>query len=183
MRGGGCHGRIRAHGARRALFRLAIPLVVVLALWGAPSAQAATLVRCESGGFRDHYCAVETHGGVRLVRQLSRAPCRQGSSWSYDRHGIWVNDGCGGEFEIMPGPRDRGAARSHAPKQYARGGEEIACESREYRYQYCPVRNAREVELLRQTSSSNCRFNRSWGYDRGGIWVDQGCAAIFRVRW
>ena len=157
-------------------------LLTLLALAAPAHTRAADIVRCESGGYRDRYCAVETRGGVRLVRQLSLAPCRQGSSWSYDRHGIWVNDGCSAEFEILAGPRDR-PPEEHVPDKPARGGEEITCESREYRYRYCPVRHAREVELARQLSSSNCRFNRSWGYDRGGIWVDQGCAAVFRVRW
>jgi len=165
------------------VLRLTVSLATLLALASAPVARAGNLVRCESDGFRDRYCPAETHGGVRLVRQISRAPCRQGSSWSFDRHGIWVNDGCGAEFEILPGPRAHAPPSDHAPGADARGGEEIACESHEYRYQYCPVRNAREVELMRQTSSSNCRYNRSWGFDRGGIWVDQGCAAVFRVRW
>jgi hypothetical protein len=168
------------------LFLLSVSLVV-LATWVAPAVRAAeVVVRCESEGFRDRYCAVETHGGVRLARQISRAPCHQGSSWSYDRHGIWVSDGCGAEFEILPASpgHDAGAGyHRDSPGQYARGDEEIPCESRDFRYRYCPVRNPREVELIRQTSSSNCRFNRSWGFDRGGIWVDQGCAAVFRVRW
>ena len=30
------------------------------------------------------------------------------------------------------------------------------------------------VELIDQRSNSPCRFNRSWGYDRNGIWVDSG---------
>lgn len=30
-------------------------------------------------------------------------------------------------------------------------------------------------------SGSSCRENRSWGYDRYGVWVDRGCAAEFRV--
>ena len=149
------------------------------------------LVRCESVNFRDHYCPISSRSDVRLARQISRAPCRHGSSWGYDRHGIWVSEGCGAEFEVLP----RDAHRSRAPRipehdaghgpreRSSRGrGDQVVCESRDYRYRYCPVRQANDVEMLRQISTSNCRFQRSWGFDRGGIWVDQGCGAVFLVR-
>jgi hypothetical protein len=170
---------------------LVLSLVATLGalLHSRPVAAAAT-IRCESVDFRDNYCAAETGGGVRMSRQISRAPCRQGSSWGYDRHGIWVTEGCGAEFELRA-PRDEGGAgNSRDPSVVHSDGrappgkpdEEITCESRDYRYHYCPVRNAREVELVRQLSSSSCRYKRNWGYDRGGIWVDQGCAAVFLTR-
>jgi hypothetical protein len=43
---------------------------------------------------------VDTRRGVELYRQLSEARCRYGSSWGYDRKGIWVDKGCRGEFVI-----------------------------------------------------------------------------------
>jgi hypothetical protein len=41
------------------------------------------------------------------------------------------------------------------------------------------------VRLQRQLSDSACIEGRSWGWNRAGIWVDQGCGASFLVtrRW
>jgi hypothetical protein len=61
-------------------------------------------VRCESlqsNGYRRQYCAADTRGGVRLARTLSDDRCTQGSTWDYDNSGIWVDQGCRGEFELQ----------------------------------------------------------------------------------
>lgn len=57
----------------------------------------------------------------------------------------------------------------------------VRCASAGYQYQYCPVPTGLQVVLTRQRSRAPCRLNETWGYDAGGIWVDQGCAAEFRV--
>ena len=57
----------------------------------------------------------------------------------------------------------------------------IRCESESYRYRYCPIQTDNRVDFLRQLSKSGCRQYSSWGYDRGGVWVDKGCAAEFQV--
>lgn len=57
-------------------------------------------VKCESQGHKERYCRVDTRRGVELYRQLSEARCRYGSSWGYDRKGIWVDKGCRAEFVI-----------------------------------------------------------------------------------
>jgi hypothetical protein len=36
------------------------------------------------------------------------------------------------------------------------------------------------VRLVRRLSDRPCTEGRSWGYDRNGIWVDDGCRAVFR---
>lgn len=65
---------------------------------------------------------------------------------------------------------------SYAPEQVVR------CESSGDGEQYCAARIGRgRVEIQRQLSKSACRFNSSWGYDRKGIWVNQGCRADFAV--
>ena len=58
------------------------------------------MVTCASDDRRRRYCEADTSRGVRLVRQLGGAGCRQGSSWGYDRRGIWVDRGCRAEFEV-----------------------------------------------------------------------------------
>jgi len=70
-------------------------------LLGVPApAHAGRTVRCESQGRNRQYCRVGIHGQVRLQRQLSRSACIQGQTWGYDGGGIWVDDGCRGEFRL-----------------------------------------------------------------------------------
>jgi outer membrane lipoprotein SlyB len=60
-------------------------------------------ITCESsqsGNYGRKYCAADTRNGVRLVRQIGNATCTQGSSWGYDSNGVWVDQGCRGEFEM-----------------------------------------------------------------------------------
>src|SRR5262249_9018813 len=49
----------------------------------------------EDGGRR--YCSADTRGGVRIVRQLSGAPCELNIAWGFDAQGIWVDRGCRAE--------------------------------------------------------------------------------------
>ena len=55
----------------------------------------------------------------------------------------------------------------------------IACESRHQRHEYCRVNTENNVRLRRQLSHNQCIEGRTWGYDRRGIWVDDGCRAVF----
>jgi hypothetical protein len=68
-------------------------------------------VRCESvqsNNYGRQYCPADTRGGVRLVRQISGSTCSQGSSWGYDTHGVWVDNGCQAEFEMSGNGRNTG---------------------------------------------------------------------------
>lgn len=65
----------------------------------------ARVVRCESRDGRPARCPVATDGGVRLVRQWSKAPCTVGRSWGHDDDGIWVERGCRADFEVTVPPR------------------------------------------------------------------------------
>jgi len=57
-------------------------------------------VTCESDYGHTHNCSVDTRGGVRITRQLSRATCTFNRTWGYDSRGIWVRDGCRAEFVV-----------------------------------------------------------------------------------
>ena len=57
----------------------------------------------------------------------------------------------------------------------------VTCESRNDRYQSCPISTSAYVTLDRQLSSTSCVQGRSWDYNRREIWVDDGCRATFRV--
>lgn len=63
----------------------------------------------------------------------------------------------------------------------ARADDTVTCESRNDRYQSCPISTAGYVTLERQLSGTACMQGRTWDYNRREIWVDDGCRASFRV--
>lgn len=56
---------------------------------------------CESGDMRRHWCHEGQYGEVRLVRQRSNAPCIQGRTWGRDQNGVWVDQGCRADFQVI----------------------------------------------------------------------------------
>ncbi|MCC6918896.1 MAG: DUF3011 domain-containing protein [Alphaproteobacteria bacterium] len=70
------------------------------------TASADFQMTCESQGNMYRFCSVDTQRGVRLDRQISKAPCVYGTTWGYYRSGIWVNFGCRARFIIMTGYDD-----------------------------------------------------------------------------
>lgn len=128
---------------------------------------------CESINYRRKHCYANTEGGVRLVRQLSRGyGSERGSclnNWGYDYYGVWVINGCRAEF-----------ATNRYQEHYGSNDGIVRCESYNYQKKTCPtdLRNA-EVSLIHQLSHASCTNN--WGYNRSGIWVDNGCKADFFV--
>ena len=142
------------------------------------------VVRCESRGYTQVYCNIDTRGGVRLVNQLSGTACIEGQTWGADQRGLWVRGGCRGEFETG---RSAGYGQGHDGglpidrPGHGDGQGRVICESRDDRYHHCPANIRREAQLVRQLSSSRCVYNRSWGFDRNGVWVDRGCRGEFAV--
>jgi hypothetical protein len=137
------------------------------------------LVRCESQDERTRHCAADIRGDVRLVNQLSRSNCIEGRTWGWDRQGIWVGDGCRGEFEIDQG-RNYGYDDRYGNSAYGRD-RVVRCESTDSRTKYCDVDTRYGVRLLTQHSRSACIEGRSWGFNARGIWVSNGCRAQFQV--
>ncbi len=64
---------------------------------------------------------------------------------------------------------------------------DVRCGSNGYKYNMCQVDTGRgsRVSLVRQLSKTQCVEGRNWGWNRAGVWVDQGCEGVFRVqrRW
>ncbi|HBK45759.1 MAG TPA: hypothetical protein DDZ67_04850 [Xanthomonadaceae bacterium] len=138
-------------------------------------AQAAPLmrrvIRCDSDG-RQETCPVILKGApVRLLRQLSAWPCKEGRSWGVRRNEIWVSRGCDGEFEI--GAED-GSGFVDAPRM-------LTCESKSRVRRMCGISVEREVRLGRQISGTPCVEGENWGWSRDGVWVNDGCRAEFVV--
>ena len=63
----------------------------------------------------------------------------------------------------------------------AAGRNVITCSSNNMGRNQCPANTSGGVRLIRQRSDSDCIYNRTWGYDKRGIWVDRGCRADFEV--
>jgi DUF3011 family protein len=65
---------------------------------GAAAAVPLARVTCSSSpGAREH-CAADTSTGVAIVQSTGSGPCLLGKTWGYDDTGVWVSDGCSGEF-------------------------------------------------------------------------------------
>ena len=60
--------------------------------------------------------------------------------------------------------------------------DSIKCESNNGRRNYCGNYDPNQVRFEKQISGSPCVQGRSWGVDRSGLWVDNGCRAYFTVR-
>lgn len=57
----------------------------------------------------------------------------------------------------------------------------LRCESKNYRHTVCGLPDHGYVRLERQLSSTRCVQGRNWDYNWREVWVDDGCAAEFRV--
>jgi hypothetical protein len=165
------------------LFLLAITLTAGSLPAGSGAVANASYVfqdfSCESVNNRYQFCPCNTNRGVRLVRVKSDASCIQGRSWGYDRRGIWVKDGCRGDFELG-GVRGR---PGRGPGGGSRGGSSqiFYCESGDGKRHYCAEGKAGRVRLVRQKSDAPCVEGRTWGRDQSGFFVDNGCRADFEV--
>lgn len=136
-------------------------------------------LRCKSEDYRYKHCSVSVDGEVRLVRQISRAPCVRGRSWGTDRGGIWVDSGCDAQFEVVG---RRGPGWGGRPGRGDDRTTVVHCKSENFRHRECgmPVR-ARHVEIRRQISRTDCREGQNWGWRYDRLWVDRGCEAEFVI--
>ncbi len=146
-------------------------------------------VVCESTDGYYHHCPAEIDGEVSLSRKLSQSPCEFDKSWGYDWKGIWVDDGCRGEFELTassaPGP-SQPSGPSPSSSSYPSTSTQpdyglVVCESINNQRRHCDADTREGVELERQLSRTACVKGQNWDYDSQGIWVNGGCRARFRV--
>ena len=163
------------------------PLVWLTVCWALTPAWAQTGTNTPPATSKDErprHCRVDTRGGVRLVDQRSRAPCIRGRSWGVDRGGIWVAHGCRARFEVgggYGGRPDYGYGPGYGGG-YGQGPVVVRCESHDNRPRFCAVDGRiRDVRIQRQLSRSRCDYGYSWGFQRNGIWVENGCRAEFVV--
>lgn len=136
-----------------------------------PTMERVPTIMCESTDGRRNHCSVETASGVRLLRQTSDSNCVLNSTWGVDGNGIWVTNGCRGEFAI-----------GGASAENNNGDSRVFCESKDGRRAVCAANTRMGIAVVRQVSDAPCVLNSTWGYDTDGIWVTSGCRAEFILR-
>lgn len=151
--------------------------ILAMAIGSALAVQDRQVTVESKDGKRVHK-RVDHEGRVRLVRQLSDKPCREGRTWGQDRTGIWVSDGCRAVFAYSQSNGNRPDWTK--PTQGIRTIK-FKLES-DGRRETRRIDTSGGVKMIRQLSDTRCVQGRSWGYDRNSVWVDNGCRAEFEVR-
>jgi predicted porin len=59
-----------------------------------------TVITCTSKSGERQVCAADTTAGVALLHSIGESNCLLGNTWGYDATGVWVSNGCGGEFAL-----------------------------------------------------------------------------------
>lgn len=57
----------------------------------------------------------------------------------------------------------------------------VTCISTDGNRKHCPGATDAGVALRQSVGSSNCLLGRNWGYDATGVWVTEGCGAVFAL--
>jgi hypothetical protein len=58
------------------------------------------VISCSSRPGQRSDCPADTSKGVALARSTGEAPCLLGKTWGYTDTGVWVSDGCSGDFVL-----------------------------------------------------------------------------------
>jgi hypothetical protein len=57
----------------------------------------------------------------------------------------------------------------------------VTCSSSGTSRQACPADTSKGVVLAKSTGEAPCLLGKTWGYDDQGVWVAEGCSAVFIV--
>jgi DUF3011 family protein len=133
------------------------------------------MISCSSDDGHRHSCQING-GRVTLTKQRSDASCVEGRTWGYNDREIWVDRGCRADFAVES---------RYGHGGYGNGGGDadqfLSCSSDDGHRKYCPADTRGGVQMIKQRSDAECRQGYSWGFDRGGVWVDRGCRADFQI--
>ena len=139
-----------------------------------PSVQTVTppstlngVVVCQSLDGKRVECKADTSAGVQIIRSFNQEQCGYRREWGYDRKAIWVTNGCRAAFAVRGNPKTTIAS--------------VTCESIDGARNVCGAETHFGVALVRQMSEAECVLDKSWGFDRDGIWVSDGCRAQFAL--
>ncbi|HEY5851736.1 MAG TPA: DUF3011 domain-containing protein [Lysobacter sp.] len=145
-----------------------------------------TSVRCDSNDNRYKQCQLDGRNAT-LVRQYSKSPCIEGRTWGTGRGFVWVDGGCRAEFASGYGGGHGGNGGwngGNGGGGWNGGGaqaQNLYCGSDDRRQRRCNVTIRRDARLVRQASKAPCIEGQSWGWDRNGVWVSNGCRGDFSV--
>jgi hypothetical protein len=154
---------------------------------GMPMPGSTRMVVCQSNRGRLRTCDTGFRGRVQLVSRLNNSnACIEGRTWGQREGQVWVSGGCRAQFASIgrPGRRDDGYGRDgrrdggwndNMDRNYA-----VTCSSTNNAQVRCDWdERYGQPRLEQQTSQSACIEGRTWGYDRGDVWVTNGCRARF----
>jgi DUF3011 family protein len=117
------HHRVRLEMSHaRALMLFAAVLVFVSTYATADAAAQGGRVRCESAVGERQHCTATTSAGVAVVNSFGSAPCLLGKTWGYDDTGVWVADGCSGEFVVGQAVQQAQQQRMKPPEYIPNAG-------------------------------------------------------------
>jgi hypothetical protein len=85
------------------------------------AAPAPVRVTCQSNLGERQHCTADTSSGVILARSFGQAPCLLGKTWGYDDTGVYVSDGCSGEF-VVGGPASQQTQVQRPPEYVPNAG-------------------------------------------------------------
>ena len=159
------------------------------------SAQGTSRITCESWQFRPAQCQVPGIVDAQIANVIA-GDCRQGN-WGFDRNGVWVNNGCRAVFDVaMRGNGGLGGGLGGGPGGRPGGnwgggnqggnwggnngggfGQIVRCESWQFQPARCAM-DARGGVQIQRVIAGDCRQG-NWGWDRSGVWVNNGCRADF----
>jgi DUF3011 family protein len=79
--------------------------------------------------------------------------------------------------------RDDRGANGHS-RRSPPGARLVQCGSVNKAYRFCPagINDKQQVVLENNQSDKRCKWARDWGVKDGGIWVSNGCRAVFSIR-
>ena len=104
---------VQSHFAFGSLLRMSVFLILLGAglsvcaqAQQAPASQSTTtVITCLSKPGERQVCKADTAAGVALLHSTGESICLLGKNWGYNTAGVWVSDGCGGEF-VVGGTRE-----------------------------------------------------------------------------
>ena len=169
---------------------LFVPAVLVLTCLSA----GAQTFNCSSNNGQRRECQIPGHGNpnnVRMVRQLSQAPCVEGRAWGRHGNRVWVEQGCRADFAVGNGDYNGhndndydhhgGSGWNQPPAYYAgdfRGGHSYSIG------RFGMSAHVRERWHLAYPNpvrvNNQCVQNRTRGVTQYGLWVTNGCSGEWK---
>jgi hypothetical protein len=111
-------------------------------------------VSCSSKPGERQHCPANTRSGIVISRSKGTGACLLGRSWGYDDAGVWVQDGCSGEFIVAAPPSaTQDASDATQPEVVAAAPAEAATPSP-------PIPAAQESEATEEPEP----YNETYGY-------------------